>query len=99
MEKAKKRAASTALIKEFRDQFDEDAAPEEVNELAVGRRKSIKQNLQKQEYEENYFVRLADKKKKRNVDNDNLLTINTLGKFIVVLDCSISLIYQLDASI
>lgn len=79
LEKAKKRAASTALIQEFRDQYDEDAAPEEVNELAVGRRKSIKQNLNKQDYEENYFVRLAEKKKKRNVDNDNLLTINTLG--------------------
>lgn len=79
LEKAKKRAASTALMKEFRDQFDEDAAPEVVNELAVGRRKSIKQNLNKQEYEENYFVRLAEKKKRRNLDNDNLLTINTLG--------------------
>lgn len=79
LEKAKKRAASTTLIKEFRDQYDEDAAPEEVNELAVGRRKSIKQNLSKQEYEENYFMRLAEKKKKRNADADNLLTINTLG--------------------
>lgn len=80
LEKAKKRAASTTLIKEFRDQFDEDAPPEEINELTVGRRKSIKQNLDKTGYEEDYFVRLAEKKKNRNKDNDNLLTINTLGK-------------------
>ncbi|KAK4336738.1 hypothetical protein RND71_043655 [Anisodus tanguticus] len=79
LEKAKKRAASTAIIKEFRDQYDEEGAPEEINELSVGRRKSIKQNLEKDAYEENYFMRLAEKKKQRNSLNDNLLTINTLG--------------------
>lgn len=79
LEKAKKRAAATAMVREFTAQFDEEGAPEEVNELSVGQRKAQRDRVEKRQYEEEYLVRLNEKKKKPGDQQQQLLTINTLG--------------------
>lgn len=79
LEKAKQRAASTALVREFTAQYDEEGAPEEVNELTVGQRKAQKNRQEKRRYEEEYMVRLNEKKKKPGSEQQHLLTVNTLG--------------------
>lgn len=79
LEKAKKRAASTALVREFTAQFDEEGAPEEVSELSLGQRKTNVQRTEKRQYEEEYFVRLNEKKRKPGTEQSELLTINQLG--------------------
>lgn len=81
VERAKKRALSSSIIRELRSEFDE--APEEISETSVGRKKLNKKVEERTRYEEDNFVRLnLNKREKRREESSNqhLLTVSDLGR-------------------
>ena len=79
IDSAKRRAFSSSVIKELRNEFDE--APEEIAESSVGRRKSNRQEKEREKYEEEYMMRLNTSKKLRNRDEKhNMLTMSALAR-------------------
>ena len=81
LDKAKKRALSSSLIRELRNEFDD--APEEISEVTVGRKKLNKKQDERTRYEEDNFVRLnLTRKEKRREEGPNhgLLTVSDLGR-------------------
>lgn len=77
LERAKKRAMSSSLMQELRNEFDD--TPEEINEISVGRRKINTKRLEVEAYEEENFVRLNPTKKTRKRNDDGLLTMSSLA--------------------
>uniref|UniRef100_A0A1I7VA66 Neuroguidin n=2 Tax=Loa loa TaxID=7209 RepID=A0A1I7VA66_LOALO len=74
MERARRRALQSSLIQDLRAQYSE--APEEFQDDSIVRRKK-QEDVEKQKYEEDYFIRLQMTKKekhnKRIQDRQNIL--------------------------
>jgi U3 small nucleolar ribonucleoprotein protein LCP5 len=83
LERAKKRALSSNLMKELRSEFDD--APEEISEMTVGRKRMLKEVKERIRYEEDNFTRLNVQKEKRRKE-ESLLTIGDLGSTITKFD-------------
>lgn len=77
IEKAKRRAMSSSLMQELRNEFDD--TPEEISEVSVGRRKVNAKRLEVEAYEEDNFVRLNPTKKTNKKRDDGLLTMSSLA--------------------
>ena len=78
MERAKRRALSSSLMQELKNEFDD--TPEEISEVSVGRRKMNRKRLEVEAYEEDNFVRLnPTKKTKQRRKEDGLLTMSSLA--------------------
>lgn len=64
MEKAKKRALSSSIMRELKDQYSE--APMEIkDDYNYHRVKEDKNRKEQQEYEEKYFLRMQVSKKQK----------------------------------
>lgn len=82
LDKAKRRAMSTSVIQELRNEFDE--APEEIVEATIGKKNQNKMAKERQRYEEEYLVRLNVTKKQRSAESGRhgLTTLSSLGRDI-----------------
>lgn len=77
MERAKRRAMSSSLMQELRNEFDD--TPEEITEVSVGKKKVNARRLEVEAYEEDNFVRLNPTKKTSKRNDDGLLTMSSLA--------------------
>uniref|UniRef100_A0A915L268 Neuroguidin n=1 Tax=Romanomermis culicivorax TaxID=13658 RepID=A0A915L268_ROMCU len=82
LERAKRRALSSSLVKDLREQYGD--APTEIRDNIDSRRKkNVDSSKKRTEYEENNFMRLPTTKKQRKMDNNNRTnsTLNYLLNF------------------
>lgn len=86
LERAKRHALNSNLMRELMDEFDE--VPEEIQELSIGRKKTDRAAAERTRYEEEYFLRLGStkEKKKKQQQQSALMTIGDLGSTVTRFD-------------
>ncbi|KAI1285238.1 Neuroguidin [Halotydeus destructor] len=81
LKKAKRRALSSSVMEELRQEFDD--APEEIAENTVGRKRQNKIVKDREAYEEEYMVRLNIPKKQLARENkESFVTMSSLSRDI-----------------
>ena len=85
LERARRRALNSNLMKELMEELDE--VPEEIQESTLGRRKADRAAAEMTRYEEEYFTRLTNnKEKKRKKQQGALMTVGDLGSAVTQFD-------------